>query len=155
MVFNVNHLTHNYKLNGEIKLSTREDKTNKNVMDTLYCWTSAEPFLVKNKVELCQVKQLQSTRTINRFYMKQGHGGKKLYLFSDAKRRWRGVSPDLGGSEICEINFKKVDGVVWKISFDLLIRATILELHLHTGRGLNLRPTEPTRLAVSGHRSNY
>lgn len=53
MVFNVNYLIYNYKLNGEIKLFIREDKINKNVMDMLYCWILVELFLVKNKVEFC------------------------------------------------------------------------------------------------------
>lgn len=46
MVFNINQLTHNHKLNDAIKLIPREDKTNKNVTNTLYYWTSEEPFLV-------------------------------------------------------------------------------------------------------------
>lgn len=37
MVFNVNYLIYNYKLNGVIKLFIREDKISKNVMDKLYC----------------------------------------------------------------------------------------------------------------------
>lgn len=53
MVFNVNYLIYNYKLNGVIKLFIREDKINKNVMDMLYCWILVELFLVKNKVEFC------------------------------------------------------------------------------------------------------